>query len=406
MKVINKSKKAPKLRFQGFMDAWNLVGLNNICEINPKNTELPGEFIYIDLESISQGTLIQTNTIQKESAPSRAQRLLHKGDVLFQTVRPYQKNHYIYKEELLMPTVASTGFAQLRSQKSSDYIYHLLYTPRFASEVSIRCTGSNYPAINSRELSEIEVYVPSLKEQQKIADFYSLLDRRIEKQKAKVEALQEQKKGWLQKIFSQELRFKDENGKNFPEWKKSPLKNLVDRITRKNQNLESTLPLTISAQHGLVDQISFFNKTVASANLAGYYLLYKGEFAYNKSYSNGYPLGAIKRLEKYEKGVLSSLYICFKAKEKVYGDFLNHYFESTAWHKEVSMISVEGARNHGLLNVSVNDFFDTIHYLPSFKEQQKIAFFLNTIGNKLEKEKEKLEVLQQQKKGFMQQMFV
>ena len=133
------------------------------------------------------------------------------------------------------------------------------------------------------------------------------------------------------------------------EWKKIRLDSFTERVMRKNKNNLSKLPLTISAQYGLVDQITFFNKVVASTDMSNYYLLKKGEFAYNKSYSSDYPWGAIKRLDNYEQGALSSLYICFAPKDNVETDFILQYFESPKWHKGVSEIAVEGARNHGLL---------------------------------------------------------
>ncbi|EEL09529.1 Type I restriction-modification system specificity subunit [Bacillus cereus BDRD-Cer4] len=180
----------------------------------------------------------------------------------------------------------------------------------------------------------------------------------------------------------------------------------MERVTRKNKKGESRLPLTISAQYGLVDQETYFNKTVASTNLEGYYLLYKGEFAYNKSYSNGYPYGAIKRLEKHDKGVLSSLYICFRPLNySVSSDFLTHYFESAVWHKEVSMISVEGARNHGLLNISVSDFFETLHLIPNLVEQTQIGNFLKQLDDMIALHQQELTTLKQTKKGFLQKMF-
>ena len=168
------------------------------------------------------------------------------------------------------------------------------------------------------------------------------------------------------------------------EWEKYELSHFVTRITRRNKNNESSLPLTISAQYGLVDQISFFNKTVASVDLSGYYLLYNGDFAYNKSYSNEYAWGAVKRLDKYEKGCLSSLYFVFRPNDNVDSDYLTHYFESSKWHKGISNIAGEGARNHGLLNMAVDDYFATKHCLPSLPEQKKIARFFNAITRRIE----------------------
>ena len=182
------------------------------------------------------------------------------------------------------------------------------------------------------------------------------------------------------------------------EWEKYELSHFVTRITRRNKNNKSSLPLTISAQYGLVDQISFFNKTVASVDLSGYYLLYNGDFAYNKSYSNEYAWGAVKRLDKYEKGCLSSLYFVFRPNDNVDSDYLTHYFESSKWHKGISNIAGEGARNHGLLNMAVDDYFATKHYLPSLPEQKKIARIFNAITKRIEIQNKIIEDLKVLKK--------
>ena len=143
---------------------------------------------------------------------------------------------------------------------------------------------------------------------------------------------------------------------------------IAQRITRKNED-ESDLPLTISAQYGLVDQRTFFNNQVASKDMSGYYLLREGEFAYNKSTSGDSPWGAVKRLEKYEKGCVSTLYICFGLQGADPG-FLVTYYETDRWYKAVQMIAAEGARNHGLLNIPPDDFFDTVLTLPSSRGEQ------------------------------------
>ncbi|HDH7093433.1 TPA: restriction endonuclease subunit S [Staphylococcus aureus] len=198
-----------------------------------------------------------------------------------------------------------------------------------------------------------------------------------------------------------ELRFPGFEG----EWEEKKLGEVTDRVIRKNKNLESKKPLTISGQLGLIDQTEYFSKSVSSKNLENYTLIKNGEFAYNKSYSNGYPLGAIKRLTRYDSGVLSSLYICFSIKSEMSKDFMEAYFDSTHWYREVSGIAVEGARNHGLLNVSVNDFFTILIKYPSLEEQQKIGKFFSKLDRQIELEEQKLELLQQQKKGYMQKIF-
>lgn len=190
------------------------------------------------------------------------------------------------------------------------------------------------------------------------------------------------------------------------EWRSTKLGNIANRVTRKNSNMESTLPLTISAQHGLVDQGIFFNSQIASQNISNYYLLMNGEFAYNKSTSQDYPVGAVKRLDRYDMGVLSTLYILFKPTEEVSSDYLVTYFDSDYWHKEIKLRAAEGARNHGLLNISPDDFFDMDLNLPNdIDEQQAIGTLLQKVDLFISQRRAKLEKLQNIKVSMLEKMF-
>ena len=188
-------------------------------------------------------------------------------------------------------------------------------------------------------------------------------------------------------------------------WRAEKLSDFAERVTRKNSNNETDLPLTISSKDGLVDQISYFNKTVASKDMSGYYLLRKGEYAYNKSYSVGYDFGSIKRLDRYPMGALSTLYICFALK-KHDTDFIKVYFDSLKWYKEIYMISAEGARNHGLLNVPTDEFFATKHYLPeNTTEQRKIADFLIALDRRIDAQQSLVDNLKKYKRGVLSVAF-
>ena len=193
------------------------------------------------------------------------------------------------------------------------------------------------------------------------------------------------------------------------DWEQRKLGEIVERVTRKNQDLVSELPLTISAQYGLIDQNEFFDKRVASKDVSGYYLIYKGEFAYNKSTSNDAPWGAVKRLDRYENGVLSTLYIVFKIKDEnaTSSDFVATYYDTSNWHKDIQAIAAEGARNHGLLNIAPADFFKTELLLPQdIEEQQKIGAYFSTLDHLITLHQRKYEELQQLKKFMLQNMFV
>ena len=188
-------------------------------------------------------------------------------------------------------------------------------------------------------------------------------------------------------------------------WKAEKLSDFADRVTRKNTNNETSLPLTISSKDGLVDQISYFNKTVASKDMSGYYLLKNGEYAYNKSYSVGYDFGSVKRLDRYDMGALSTLYICFALK-KHDSDFIKAYFDSLKWYREIYMISAEGARNHGLLNVPTDEFFGTKHYIPQdIAEQRKIANFMIALERRIVAQQSLVDNLKKYKRGLLRKVF-
>ncbi|EDY86440.1 restriction modification system DNA specificity domain [gamma proteobacterium HTCC5015] len=188
------------------------------------------------------------------------------------------------------------------------------------------------------------------------------------------------------------------------DWKRVPLSSVSERMKRRN-SAGNTNVLTISAVHGLVNQKDFFNKIVASDNLSNYFHLKKGDFAYNKSYSHGYPVGVVRRLEMYDEGVLSPLYICFSMKgEGVDDKFAAYFFDSHWFIEEINEIAKEGARNHGLLNVGVGDFFDLDFVLPPLPEQQKIAAILSSVDEVIEKTRAQIDKLKDLKTGMMQEL--
>ena len=187
------------------------------------------------------------------------------------------------------------------------------------------------------------------------------------------------------------------------EWGEERLKHYFKRLTRKNSEKNQNV-LTISAQYGLISQEDFFNKSVASEDKSNYFLLKKGDFAYNKSYSNGYPYGAIKRLDYYEKGIVSPLYICLESLQENTSDYFAQYFEAGLLNKEIHAVAQEGARNHGLLNIAVEDFFNTRVVVPKVPEQEKIAEILAGQDRVIALKEKLLAEKQKQKKYLMQQL--
>ena len=267
---------------------------------------------------------------------------------------------------------------------------------------------SAQPGLAVSKLIKLKITIPQEREQSKIARFLTTIDERILTQVRTIEELKSERKNLLEQLFclpnerAPKLRLKGMTG----EWQKVKLCDIVNRITEKNKTNTCNRVLTIAAQYGLIDQQKFFNKQIASSDLTTYYLLRKGDFAYNKSYSRDYLWGAVKRLDKYDEGVLSSLYICFRPNENVDSDFLCHYFESTKWYRGISEISGEGARNHGLLNMSVDDYFNTSHRIPTKQEQTIVANLLNAVTQKIDIEAEILDNLQKLKSFMLKEMFI
>jgi len=280
----------------------------------------------------------------------------------------------------------------------SEFLYYNLDN-RYAELRRLSTGDGGRGGLNLKLINSLKIPLPPLPEQKAIADCISTWDNAIEKQSQLIELLTQRKKALMQKLLTGKKRLPGFS----EEWKEVKLGDLFEKINRKNEE-GNTNVVTISAQRGFVKQTDFFNKSVASETLDNYSLIYHGEFCYNKSYSNGYPLGATKRLIAFEKAVVTTLYICFKIKDqkKSNGSFFEQFFEANSLDRSLIKIAQEGGRAHGLLNVSLSDFFNIKIKLPPIEEQTAIAEILAAADRELQLQKEKLAQLQTQKKGLMQ----
>lgn len=405
----------PKLRFKGFHSQWFNSLLGDIGTfkngLNKDKSEFGHGVPFVNLTDVFGKVEIKDNKnlslVNANKKEVKDYSLLN-GDVLFirSSVKPTGVGETSVVTEDLENTVFSGFLIRYRNKSLlTSYKKHYFWHPGFRTKLLSLSTTSANTNINQDSLSSLDINIPCEAEQEKIANFLSSADEKIALLNKQHDLLCQYKKGMMQKIFSQELRFKDDNGKPFPKWKILQLKDVAIRVTRKNKENNNTI-LTISGRDGLVDQMTYFNKQIASKNVTGYYLIKKGEFAYNKSYSQGYPMGAIKMLSNYEKGVVSTLYICFKLNDEQSCDFYQHYFESGLQNRSIEKVAQEGARNHGLLNIGVNDFFDIELQVPSFAEQNKIARFLSAIEDKIAIKRAELDMLKKWKQGLLQQMLV
>ena len=411
---MTKKPDAPAIRFKGFSDAWEQRKFSEITFLSgEKNREnLPLESYSITNES---GFVPQDEKFENGGTMREANKRM------YYIVSP---NSFAYNPARI--NVGSIGYQNTGKNvivsslyeifKTSDdvddrLLWHWFKSPDFQKLIWQLQEGGVRLYFYYDKLCMGEVSLPSLEEQRKIGKFFDTLDNLITLHQRKFEKLTNVKKSMLEKMFPQ-------NGCSYPEirfkgftdaWEQRKLGELVDRVVRKNTNNESTLPLTISAQYGLVDQITYFNNRVASRDVSNYYLVLNGEFAYNKSTSDGYPFGAVKRLDLYEKGVLSTLYIVFspKKEQQVDSDFLTVFFDTDRWHKGVAERAAEGARNHGLLNISAEDFFDIDLSVPKdVAEQKQIGAFIRQLDNLITLHQRELEKLQNIKKSMLEKMFV
>ncbi|HFT9946766.1 TPA: restriction endonuclease subunit S [Escherichia coli] len=300
----------------------------------------------------------------------------------------------------------SASYINIKDSVNLDFIYYVLSSSKTQAFYESELTGTTIRNLSIKSIKSTEILTPPLPEQKKIAQILLTWDNAILVTEKLLTNSQQQKKALMQQLLTGKKRLLDENGTRFSEtWKLYALSELFQRVTTKN-NGKSNNVVTISGQHGLIKQEDFFKKTVASDTLDGYFLLKKGQFAYNKSYSNGYPMGAIKRLNRYPEGVVTTLYICFEltTPKKSCGDYWEHYFESGLLNNSLSQIAHEGGRAHGLLNVKPSDFFSLKVAVPGFEEQQKIASVLSSADTEISTLEKKLACLKDEKKALMQQL--
>ena len=409
------NEKKPALRFKGFTDPWEQRKVGELLTERNEQAPMSDEYplmAFIANEGVApKGERYDRSALVNDTA-SKLYKKTKFGDFIYSSnnletgsigLNKYGKASISPVYSIFKPT----GIAD------SDFLGRRLIRKDFINEMVKWRQGVIYGQwrIHESDFIKIEVAVPTVEEQCKLGLLLDNLDTLITLHQRKYEKLVNIKKSMLDKMFPPngasvpEIRFK---GFTDP-WEQRKLGDAFERVVRKNTNNESRLPLTISAQDGLVDQITYFNNRVASRDVSNYYLVYNGEFAYNKSTSDGYPFGAVKRLDWYEKGVLSTLYIVFALKhpEKDDSDFMTVFYDTDRWHRGVAERAAEGARNHGLLNISADDFFDIDTTMPEDKvEQEKIGRLLKKLDTLITLHQRKLEKLQNIKKSCLEKMFV
>ena len=378
--------------FKNLPSGWKVVRLGDVCEINPSSRKLPEKFYYIDLESVEKGILHSLKEVFLETAPSRAQRLLEKGDILFQMVRPYQKNNFLF--ELNGDFVASTGYAQIRTKQNRDFIFQYLNFDTFTKKVIEKCTGSNYPAINASVFSNLKISLPPLDEQEKIAEILSTWDEAINLTINLIESKKQFKKALMQNLLTAKIRFPEFKD----EWKKMKMNDIFTEIDERStaSNQYEILSVTLN---GIVPQNTHFKKRIASQDDTGYKILRYGNLVIGMNLW----MGGLDVLTNKDIGIVSPAYRIFKIDDKCNIYFLKNFIKTKKMLKLYILHSEQGA-SIVRRNLNLSELLEEKIKLPNLKEQQKIAEVLTACDDEINLLNLKLENLKKQKQGLRQKL--
>ena len=396
----------PHLRFPEFTKEWEMASLQDIAAVNPKSNPLQNSFVYIDLEAVEKGELRKIQEVMREEAPSRAQRVIYKNDILFQCVRPYQKNNYIHKiqSKSNQQWVASTGYAQIRTTEIPNYIYHLVNTDGFNRKVMVRCTGSSYPAINSEDLATIRFYLTTdTKEQLKISRLLDLLDERIATQNKIIDKLQSLIKGLVDSLL--------EN----PSWEKVYLRSFMqfystnslswEQLSYSNGNVRN---LHYGLIHGF--QTSMIDSTLLPRILPNYLpkqytVCQDGDVVFADASENTNEIGkAIEFSNTIDVKTVCGLHTIHgrDIKQNTILGFKGFAFNSRYFHDQVRRL----AQGTKVYSITAKNLSSCYVYIPDMIKQENVVRLLNVYEENLSLNRTLLNKYEIQKQYLLQQMLI
>jgi type I restriction enzyme S subunit len=405
-------KKVPKLRFPEFEGEWKEKRLGDLGEffkgsiLSKTNLSEEGKSCILYGELYTKYGEVIKDIVSKTDLDSDKLVIGNKNDILIpssgESAIDIATASCLQREGVILG--GDLNVCRIYKDNSVFISYQLNNSKR--KEIARLAQGASVVHLYNKQLEKVKVDLPEDEEQDKLANFFSLIGEKIQKQQQKVKTLKEYKKGMMQKIFSQKIRFKDENGKAFPEWKEKRLNELLYEHKMRNYDLTYNKKdvLSVSGEYGIVNQIRHLGRSYAGALVDNYHVVHKGDIVYTKSPLKSNPYGIIKS-NKGESGIVSTLYAVYSCKESVLSEYLDYYFQlDDNTNKYVRPLVNKGAKNDMKIN---NQYFLTDSIItPSLEEQEKIVEFFCMLDNKLGKEQEKLNQLNQWKKGFLQQMFI
>ena len=392
----------PNFRFKKYTSNLVKTKLSKIAKFNPKSS-LPENFKYIDLESVLGTELVSYREETRESAPSRAQRVAQKGDVFYQLVRPYQKNNYLFDLNE-NNYVFSTGYAQLRPKVDSAFLLARLQEEGFVNKVIERCTGTSYPAINSKDLSRISITIPEdLEEQSAIGSLFRTLDDLLASYKANLANYQSLTSTMLSKMFPKigqtvpEIRLDGFDG----EWEIKKFKSISTKRGKSNSKGYDYPAYSVSNQSGLIPQSEQFDGSrLENLEKTSYKIVEPNEFAYNPARIN---VGSIAFNDLDETVIVSSLYVIFSLDKSINNNYALLFIKSPEFNKEVRR-NTEGSVREYLFYENFANI--RIPIPPSLEEQQAIGVYFSYLDNLVTAHQEKISQLETFKKKLLQDMFI
>ena len=408
----------PKLRFKADdgsdFSGWEEKTLGELCApltygMNAAATKFDGENRYIRITDIDDEThALLPNDIVSPSGELDDKYLVKKGDILLARTGASTGKSFLYHPKDGQLFYAGFLIKAHVLPSSDDYfIYSQTLTDRYWKWVKTASMRSGQPGINANEYASYSFAVPSLPEQRKIADFLSAVDAVIAAQQAEVDAWEQRKKGVMQKLFSQEVRFKADDGSEFPAWESATVGELFTFVTEKNKDGHINNVITNSAERGLVPQREYFDKDIAvDGNTKGYTVIRKGDFVYNPRKSTSAPFGPFNIYERNEVGIVSPLYTCLTPYDDEMAPYLAWYFKTNRWHPYIVTHGAQSGARHDRVGMTVALMEGIPVLLPSLPEQRKIADCLASMDEVIRKAKDELAKWQELKKGLLQQMFV
>lgn len=411
MQVVRLNKVIPKLRFKEFKDDWKLEKIKNITSIKAGGTPstLKAEYWNGEIPWMNSGELNLKriydvkNRITKLGLNNSSTRLIPKECILIGLAGQGKTRGTAAVNYISLCTNQSIAAIYPNESFNTEFIYQ--YINSRYEELRRLSTGSGgRGGLNLSIIGGFGVPLPSLNEQQKIASFLSSVDDKLRQLTEKKDLLEDYKKGVIQKIFSLELRFKDDNGNNYPDWREKRLNEVLFEHKLKSTGKEEVY--SVSVNKGLINQIKHLGRSFSAKNTEHYSLVKPNDIVYTKSPTGQFPYGIIKQAKISKDVIVSPLYGVFTPESEYLGYMLDIYFESKHnVHNYLHSIIQKGAKN--TINITNSTFLSKSLKLPiAFDEQKKIGEFLKSIDSKIKLVSSQIDNTKIFKKGLLQQMFV